>query len=69
MQNYLNEPSSAQSAEITEEMSLIDRAKLALMLYLNMSEPMAHRYIEKRAMDMRLTKKEIAKNILKTYEP
>lgn len=69
MQNYLNEPSSVQNGEIMDEMSLIDRAKRALMLYLNMSEPTAHRYIEKRAMDMRLTKKEIAKNILKTYEP
>lgn len=69
MQNFLNEQSSAQTQEITDEIRFINRAKLALMLYLNMSEPMAHRYIEKRAMDMRVTKKEIAKNILKTYEP
>ncbi len=69
MQNFLNQSSSAQNMEITDEMNLINRAKHALMLYLNMSEPTAHRYIEKRAMDMRVTKKEIAKNILKTYEP
>ena len=52
-----------------DEMKLINRAKFTLMQYLNMTEPMAHRYIEKRAMDMRLSKREIAENILKTYEP
>lgn len=69
MQIFLNEPSSVQNQELSDEARLINRAKLALMLYLNMSESAAHRYIEKRAMDMRVTKKEIAKNILKTYEP
>lgn len=51
-----------------EEIRLVDRAKCTLIQYLNMSEQQAHRYIEKQAMDMRLTKKEIAKSILKTYE-
>ena len=46
----------------------LDRAKCILIQYLNMSEPQAHRYIEKQAMDLRVTKKEIAENILKTYE-
>jgi AmiR/NasT family two-component response regulator len=55
--------------ELAEEMRLINRAKRALKLYLNMNESLAHRYIEKRAKDMHVTKKEIAKNILKTYEP
>ena len=50
------------------EIRLIDRAKCILIQYLNMSEPQAHRYIEKQAMDLRVTKKEIAENILKTYE-
>lgn len=50
------------------EIRLIDRAKCILIEYLNMSEPQAHRYIEKQAMDLRVTKKEIAENILKTYE-
>ena len=59
----------SKEQELTDEQRLIARAKRMLMLYLNMSEPMAHRYIEKRAMDMRVTKKEIARNILKTYEP
>jgi response regulator NasT len=33
-----------------------------------MSETQAHHYIEKQAMDMRMTKREVALNILKTYE-
>lgn len=51
-----------------EEMRLIDRAKCALIQYLNMTEPQAHRYLEKQAMDMRVTRNEIARSILKTYE-
>ena len=51
-----------------QEIRLIDRAKLALVEYLNMSEAQAHRYIEKQAMDMRKTKRAVAESILRTYE-
>jgi response regulator NasT len=51
-----------------EEMEIINRAKTTLMEYLGFTEPQAHRYIEKHAMDMRVTKIEIARNILKIYE-
>lgn len=51
-----------------EEIRLVDRAKYTLIQYLKMTEPQAHRYIEKQAMDMRLTRREIAEEILKTYE-
>ncbi len=51
-----------------DEIKHIDRAKCVLIQYLGMTEPMAHRYIEKQAMDMRLSKTIIAENILKTYE-
>lgn len=51
-----------------DELKLVDRAKCTLIQYLGMTEQAAHRYIEKQAMDMRTTKKEIAENILKTYE-
>lgn len=47
---------------------IITRAKYILMEYLSMSEAQAHRYIEKQAMDLRLTKLEIAKNLLSTYD-
>ena len=51
-----------------EETRLIGRAKCVLIQYLNMTEPQAHRYIEKQAMDMRMTRGEIAKGVLKAYE-
>ena len=51
-----------------DEMRLLQRAKSALIIYLKMSEPDAHKYIEKQAMDLRITKKEVAQNIIRTYE-
>ena len=50
------------------ETKLIDRAKCVLVEYLRISEKDAHRQIQKRAMDMRTTQAEIAKDIIKTYE-
>lgn len=47
---------------------LIDRAKRTLMRYLGFTEPQAHRYIEKHAMDLRVTRAEVARGILKIYE-
>ena len=51
-----------------EEIRLVNRAKCALIQYLSMTEAQAHRYIEKQAMDLRATRREIAERILKTYE-
>ena len=51
-----------------EELRIVNRAKFVLIAYLKMSEATAHRYIEKQAMDMRITKREVAESILKTYE-
>lgn len=51
-----------------EDIRVIDRAKCILISHLNMSEQEAHRYMEKQAMDMRQTKRDIAEGILKTYE-
>lgn len=51
-----------------DEMRLIGRAKLALVQYLGLSEPEAHRYIEKQAMDTRSTRREVAQRILQQYE-
>ncbi|MGE4485559.1 MAG: ANTAR domain-containing response regulator [Oscillospiraceae bacterium] len=50
------------------EIKIVNRAKWILIKYLNMTEADAHRFIEKQAMDMRLTKREIAENIITTYE-
>lgn len=51
-----------------EEVRLVDRAKCALIQYLNMDEAQAHRYIEKQAMDLRVSRGKIAQSILNTYE-
>ena len=50
-----------------EDMRLIDRAKCALIQCLHMTEPQAHRYIEKQAMDKRTTRRQVAESILQTY--
>lgn len=51
-----------------EEMKVIDRAKCLLIQCLSMTESQAHRFIEKQAMDMRISKTAVAEGILKTYE-
>lgn len=51
-----------------EDIKLINHAKNVLISYLGISEDEAHKYIEKRAMDMRLQKRDIAKEVLSTYE-
>lgn len=51
-----------------ENTRLIHRAKGILMEYLSMTEPQAHKYLEKQAMDLRITKTEVAKRLLSTYE-
>ena len=51
-----------------EEIRLCDRAKCALIQHRGLTEPQAHRYMEKRAMDERRTRREVAEEILRTYE-
>ena len=53
--------------ERMEEIRIINRAKLLLVSELHMTEPEAHRYIEKHAMDRCVAKREIAESIIKTY--
>ena len=50
-----------------EDMGLVDRAKCTLIQVLGLTEPQAHRYIEKQAMDMRISKRQVAEELLKTY--
>jgi AmiR/NasT family two-component response regulator len=54
--------------EKMDEIRIVNRAKWALISNLGMDEPQAHRYVEKHAMDMRITKREAAETIIKTYE-
>jgi len=53
---------------MVNEMKLVNRAKSVLMEYLKISEKEAHRQIQKRAMDQRITLTDVAADILKTYE-
>lgn len=55
-------------SEKMEEIRLVNRAKWILIDVLGMSENDAHRYIEKQAMDRCVTKSEVARGIISTYE-
>ena len=47
-----------------EEIRLVSRAKFILMEKMRITEPEAHRFIEKEAMDSRRTKTEVANEII-----
>jgi response regulator NasT len=51
-----------------EEINIINRAKLLLIQCLSMTEHQAHRYLEKQAMNLRTSKLEISKQVIKTYD-
>lgn len=53
--------------EKMEEIRLVNRAKWLLIDELKMSEPDAHRYIEKQAMDRCVSRREVAEEIIRTY--
>lgn len=55
-------------AEKMEEIRLVNRAKWLLIECLGMTEQEAHRFIEKQAMDLRISKRRVAENIIKTYQ-
>ena len=50
-----------------KEIRIVNRAKWLLVSELKMTEPDAHRYIEKQAMDRCVSKRQIAEEIIKTY--
>lgn len=45
----------------------VEKAKACLMQYLKLSEEQAHRHIQKQAMDLRTSRREVAEDILKMY--
>ena len=53
--------------EKMNEIRIVNRAKWLLISELKMTEPDAHRYIEKQAMDACVSRKQIAEEIIKTY--
>ena len=50
-----------------KEIRLVNQAKWRLIECLNMTEADAHRHIEKQAMDLRVSKREVAESIIRTY--
>jgi response regulator NasT len=50
-----------------EDTKHINRAKSILITGLKMSEPQAHRFIEKQAMERRITRGEVARRVINTY--
>ncbi len=53
--------------EKMEEIRLVNRAKWLLIGELKMTEPEAHRYMEKQAMDRCVPRRQIAQEIIRTY--
>lgn len=50
------------------EIRVVNHAKWLLIECLNMTEAEAQKYIEKQAMDARISKRQMAENVIKTYE-
>lgn len=50
-----------------EDLKLVSRAKCLLISYEGLSEEEAHKYIEKKAMDDRLGRTDVAKDIIHRY--
>ena len=51
-----------------EDAKYINRAKIVLMRTLGYTEEQSHKYIEKRAMELRSSRRKVAIDILNTYE-
>ena len=66
LQNMQNE--NKRLVQRIEDIRIIGRAKCILISHMSMTESEAHRYIEKQAMDMRQSRREIAEGILRSYE-
>lgn len=60
----------AENAELTrrlEELRITSRAKCLVMEQMHLSEDDAHRYLEKQAMDNRMTRLEFAKSVIRLF--
>ena len=67
--DILNEHSNEEKLEQAQKTEKTIRlAKRALQQNQNMTEDEAHRYIQKRSMELRISKLELAERILKSYK-
>ncbi|MBQ6206986.1 MAG: ANTAR domain-containing protein, partial [Oscillospiraceae bacterium] len=64
----MSEKKRASVEEKIEEIRLVNRAKWRLIERLGMNEADAHRYIEKQAMNQRVSRRKVAESILLTYK-
>lgn len=63
----LNEEKHQLERQI-DDIKIINRAKFCLMQYLKLTEEQAHRHLQKQAMDLRKTQREVAEDILIMYD-
>lgn len=63
----MTEKQSLSIEEKMREIRLVNRAKWLLISELKMSEPDAHRFIEKQAMNLCISKRQMAEEIIRTY--
>ena len=54
--------------EKMQDIRTVNRAKWLLIERHRMTEEDAHYFIEKQAMDMRLSRREVAENIIRSYD-
>ena len=62
---------AAKQATVEEkirEIRLVSKAKWVLIDVLKMTEAEAHRYIEKQAMDQRVSRRQVAEDVIRTYK-
>ena len=62
-----NQEKNVSLQEKMEEIRLVNRAKWLLIDKLKMTESDAHRFIEKQAMNLGITKKEMAEKVIQSY--
>ncbi len=68
--NYRLKKTQKKNEKLTAKMAelrVVNRAKWVLIENLGLSEEEAHRVIEKQAMDVRQSKREVAETIIRTY--
>jgi response regulator NasT len=68
LKNIRLQNEDGRSVQKIEDIRVVDRAKSVLISRHGMTEPQAHKYLEKQAMDLRITKRAAAEKILKIYE-
>lgn len=67
MRVYNLQKENRQLRQRIDDIRVIDRAKCILIAERHMSEPEAHAYIEKRAMNYRQNKRDVAEEIIRSF--